>query len=72
MERIEYINIERTDAYLDHNISFVDDLYNGARNFVSLRRNNLKTTDIIWITCRLRVWHNELYNSKTPILIFLN
>ena len=72
-EPIKYIEIERTDAYLDHNVSFLP-LYAGARQFMKIRRLNLKTTSIIWITCRLRINSNfgELYNPKTPILIWFN
>jgi len=72
MTRIEYIDIERFDAYLDWNISFIHDLYKLVPNFMNIRRANLQVTDIVWIHCRLRIWHNELYNAKTPILIFLN
>ena len=71
-ERIDYIEIEHTDAYLDYNISFIHDLYKSVSDFMNIRRANLQVTDIVWIYCRLRIWHNELYNAKTPILLFLN
>ena len=71
--KIEYIEIESFDAWLDHDISFMA-LYGTARDFLALRRANLKTTHIFWIKCRLRInsHFGELYNPKTPILIWMN
>jgi hypothetical protein len=68
-EPIKYIEIERADAWLDYNVSFINI---STRQFINLRRKNLSITRIYWVLCRLRIWHDELYNAKTPILIFLN
>jgi hypothetical protein len=71
MAQIKYIEIERFDAWLDYDISFVSEI-GSMTDFIRLRRANLKTTFIYWIPCRLKIWHNEIYNPKTPILIFKN
>jgi hypothetical protein len=69
--RIDYIEPERFDAYLDYDVSFIP-IIGTIKDFYRLRKANLEITNIYWIPCRLRIWHNELYNPKTPILIFKN
>lgn len=69
---MKHIDIERTDAWLDHDVSFIE-MYGSHREFMALRRTNLSVTSMVWIPCRLRMTDfDELYNPKTPILIWLN
>jgi len=45
-----------------------------AREFIKLRRKNLKITDMAWITLKPKwdILLNEWYVPKTVILLFLN
>ena len=68
---INHINIDSCDAWLDYNVSFVS-LYGGIKSLIRMRIANKKVTEMIWINCRLKIQFDELYNPKTPILIWIN
>jgi len=53
-------------SYLNDGISF---RFNG---WLKLRKDNKDYTGIIWLKNKRMMFDDGIYNSKTPILIFLN
>jgi len=60
-------------SVIDNNIRFSTRGFT-AREFMQLRRGNLKVTDMAWITLKPKwdILLKEWYVPKTVILIFLN
>ena len=54
------------NSVLDHKIRFRFD------GWLQTRRDNLECTHIAWIKNNRMMFDNGIYNSKTPIMVFLN
>ena len=53
-------------SFLDHKVSFLFD------GWFNTRKENMKCTGILWIQNDRMMFDDVIYNSKTPIMIFLN
>ena len=60
------MEVKYENSFLDNKVSFRFD------GWLQIRRDNLSTTRIIWLKNKRMMFDNGIYNSKTPIMIFLN
>jgi len=54
------------ETALDHKVSFRFD------GWFRVRKNNMNQTSVLWLKNNRMMFDDGIYNSKTPILIFLN
>ena len=57
------------NSIVKNNVRFIDF---SIKELSILRRLNIKITNMMWITKETIVTEQEVYNPKTPILIWLN
>ena len=60
------MEVKYTRSYLDEKVDFRFD------GWLQVRRDNIKCTSVFWTINNKMMFDDGIYNSRTPIILFLN